>query len=127
MNSLTFSQGLSPQVQIIENDTLFCFTIGQSKTIARHLTNSAYCDSLEGEYVTNIKRLNEINKVKDTTIIQLQHKIINLNSIADNNSQSIEKLQDIVKIKDRKLRNSRFHKTLLIIGGGIAGGILLIK
>ncbi len=127
MNSWSFSQGLSPQVQIIKNDTLFCFTIGQSKTIARHLTNSAYCDSLEGEYVTNIERLNEINKVKDTTIIQLQHKINNLNSIADNNTQSIEKLQDLVEIKDRKLRHSRFHKTLLIIGGGIAGGILLIK
>lgn len=106
---------------------MFCFTIGQSKTIARHLTNSTYCDSLEGEYVTNIERLNEINKVKDTTIIQLQHKIINLNSIADNNSQSISKLQNLVEVKDRKLRHSRFHKTLLIIGGGIVGGILLIK
>ncbi len=127
MNSLSFSQGLSPQVQIIENDTLFCFTIGQSKTIARHLTNSAYCDSLEGEYVTNIGRLNKTIIANDIAIAKLDTMIINLNSIADNNSQSIAKLQDLVEIKDRKLRHSRFHKTLLIIGGGIAGGILLIK
>ncbi len=124
---MSFSQGLSPQVQIIENDTLFCFTIGQSKTIARHLTNSAYCDSLEIEYVTNIELLKGINSTKDITISQLQHKINNLNLIADNNLQSIESLRGLVEIKDKKLRHSGTHKKLLTLALVIAGTVAIIK
>jgi len=127
MSSWSFSQGLSPQIQIIENDTLFCFTIGQSKTIARHLTKSAYCDSVESEYERKIALLNKINNAKDITIINLEGKIINLNLIVDNNDQSIGTLQKLVATKDKKLRNSRIGKKLLTLGLAIAGTIAIIK
>jgi len=127
MNSYCFSQGLSPQVQIIENDTLFCFTIGQSKTIAKHLANSVYCDSLEIEYITNIDLLREINSTKDITIANQEHKLSNLSSIIDNNSQSINGLLKVIQKKDKKLRRSRSHKKLLTLGIAIAATIAIIK
>lgn len=127
MNSFCFSQSLSPQVQIINNDTLFCFTIGQSKTIAKHLSNSVYCDSLEIEYITNIDLLREINSTKDITITDQEHKIGNLSSIIDNNSQSINGLLKVIQKKDKKLRRSRSHKKLLTLGLAIAGTIAIIK
>lgn len=127
ISSWSFSQTLSPQVQIIKNDTLFCFTVSQSKTIARHLANSAYCDTLEIGYITYIELLRKINSTKDNTITQLQHKINNLNSIVDNNTQSIENLNKVVEIKDKKLRRSGRHKKLLTLGLVALGVIALVK
>lgn len=91
------------------------------------MVNSVYCDSLEYEYLTTITLLNEINRTKDATISWQQHKISNLNSIVDNNTQSISSLQKLVEVKDKKLRRSGTHKKLLILGLAIAGTIAIIK
>lgn len=127
MSFWSFSQTLEPSIQIIEDDTLYCFSYNQLNTVGKHLANSRYCDSLEVKYVTNIERLNEINRVKDTTIVQLQHKIINLNTIGNNNVQSIGTLQKLVETKDKKLRRSGTHKKLLTLGLVIIGIVAIIN
>ena len=91
------------------------------------MSNSVFYDSLEVEYVTNIELLKGINSTKDITISQLQHKINNLNLIADNNTQSIDSLKGLVEIKDKKLRRSGTYKKLLTLGLIIAGVIVIIK
>lgn len=127
MSFLSFSQGLKPSIHIIKSDTLYCFSTKQINTVGKHLANSRYCDSLEIEHEKKIVQLNRKMDAKDFTIIKLEKKTANQNSIIDDNTQSIDALNELVEVKDKKLRRSGMHKKFLTLGLVIVGVIAVIK
>lgn len=121
-----FSQNLKPTVQQIDDDTVFCFTINQSREIAKRIESGSYKDSIASRLEQENTRLHLITLKKDTTISSLETKILNLDSINQYQEVNIELLNKTIRAKDRKIKRSRFHKTLLGIGLGVITVIAII-
>ena len=77
MSFSAFSQSLTPKVQVQNKDTLFCFTIPQSKVIAKHLENGRYCDSVLTKTENEIDLLNQLQTVNDSSMLILKMKTEN--------------------------------------------------
>ena len=122
-----FSQNLKPTVQQINEDTVFCFTIGQSKEIAKRIESGAYKDSIATRLELENSRLHLIAQKKDTTISSLETKIANLDTINRNQVVNIDLLNTTIKSQQRKIKRSKFHKALLSIGLGILAVIAIIN
>ncbi|MCB9448701.1 MAG: hypothetical protein H6585_10190 [Flavobacteriales bacterium] len=126
MSFTAFSQALTPKVQLIDGDTVFCFSIEQSRIIAKHLEKGKYCDSLVVQHEQNEKVLKEAVAVKDSTIEKLESKTENLNSIIDNDRESMEHMKRTIDIKDKEIRKQKFHKRILGVAVIVIGIIAII-
>jgi len=114
-----FSQGLTPTVQVLNGDIVFCFTIPQSKEIAKRIEANQWCDSMiiaQGEMV---ELLNQSMGVQDSVAASLQWKMKNLEVINQNQATNMDYLKESLKAKDKKLKKSKVHKVLLGIGLGL--------
>ena len=122
-----FSQNLNlkPTVQQIKGDTLFCFTIAQSKEIAEHIERGFYQDSIASRLELENTRLYLIFNKQDSVISMLELKANNLESITRNQTVNIELLNSTIQIQKKKLKRSKLHKTLLSIGLGAAIAITI--
>lgn len=127
MSCSAFSQDLKPTVQQINEDTVFCFTIGQSKEIAKRIESGTYKDSIAARLELENSRLHLIAQKKDTTISSLETKVGNLDTINRNQEVNIELLNDTIKSQQRKIKRSKFQKALLSIGIGIVTVIAIIN
>ena len=121
-----FSQNLKPTVQQIDNDTVFCFTISQSREIAKRIESGLYKDSIASRLEQENTRLHLIALKKDTAISSLETKVLNLDSINRNQEVNIELLNTTIRAKDRKIKRSKFQKALLGIGLGVITMIAII-
>lgn len=127
MSCSAFSQGLKPTVQQINEDTVFCFTIGQSKEIAKRIESGTYKDSIATRLELENSRLHLLAQKKDTTISSLEAKVSNLDTINRNQVVNIELLNTTIQSQERKIRRGKFHKTLLGIGLAIITAIAIIN
>lgn len=121
----SISQDLKPIVQHIKTEKYFCFDLKQSREIAIRLERARFQDSI-------IRKLDFSRKLKDSLLVKkdsvlsrmrLQHT--NLMMVSENGNEQILFLENQLKFKNKKLKQSKFHKILL--GGGllILSGILL--
>jgi hypothetical protein len=103
----------------LDGDTLFCFTIPQSKVLAKQIQSNTYCDSLIGEQEVLIGLLEKSGITKDNINNQLETKIVNLNTINQNQDSETQLLEKYLEVKEKKLKRSKTHRVLLSIGLGI--------
>jgi hypothetical protein len=113
VSSTTFSQGLKPIVQRINNDTLFCFTLPQAKDIARRIVKAEYSDSI----IQHLERENEVLVaviVKKDSIIRLVEANSKLvEAINVNQEALIIGQQDALKEKKKEVRRAKRQKAVL--------------
>ena len=122
-----FSQSLTPKVQVQNKDTLFCFTISQSKAIAKHLENSKYCDSVLTQTENEVELLNQLQVVNDSSILILTMKTGNQQSIITNQDAVIGNLNNDLKQSEKKFRRERWQKRLFAAGTFIFAVLTIIK
>jgi len=119
ISSSAFSQGLTPTVQVLDGDTVFCFTIPQSKEIAKRIEANQWCDSMMVEQEIMVDLLNHSVAVKDSVAIHLTRKANNMEVINQNQETNMDYLNESLKLKDKKLKKNKVHKVLLGIGLGL--------
>ncbi len=122
-----FSQSLIPKVQVQNKDTLFCFTIPQSKVIAKHLENSTYCDSVLTQTENEVDLLNQLQVVKDSSILVLKMKTENQQYIIGNQDGIIRNLNTDLKRSEKKYRNERWQKRLFAAGTFLFAALAILK
>ncbi len=122
-----FSQSLIPKVQVQNKDTLFCFTIQQSKVIAEHLENSTYCDSVLIQTENEVELLNQLQIVNDSSIMVLKMKTENQQYIIGNQDGIIQNLNTNLKRSEKKYRNERWQKRLFAAGTFLFAALAILK
>lgn len=122
-----FSQSLIPKVQVQNKDTLFCFTIPQSKVIAKHLENSTYCDSVLTQTENEVDLLNQLQAVNDSSILVLKMKTENQQYIIGNQDGIIQNLNTDLKRSEKKYRNERWQKRLFAAGTFLFAALAILK
>ena len=122
-----FSQSLIPKVQVQNKDTLFCFTIPQSKVIAKHLENSTYCDSVLTQTENEVDLLNQFQTVNDSSILVLKMKTENQQYIIGNQDGIIQNLNTDLKRSEKKYRNERWQKRLFAAGTFLFAALAILK
>jgi hypothetical protein len=127
MSFSAFSQSLIPKVILQNKDTLFCFTIPQSKVIAKHLENSTYCDSVLTKTENEIELLNQLQVANDSSIIVLKMKTDNQQFIISNQQGVIGNLNMDLKQSEKKYRNERWQKRLFAAGTFIFAALAILK
>jgi hypothetical protein len=107
------SQSLTPKVQAQNKDTVFCFTIPQSKVIAKHLQNSRYCDSVLVQTENEVELLNQLQAVNDSSLLIMKMKTENLH---------LE-----VQQTEKKLKSERWQKRLFAVGFFVISIVAIVK
>lgn len=110
------SQSLKPKVRVENKDTLFCFTIPQSKVIAKHLENSRYCDSVLTETENQVELLNQLQVVNDSSLLVMKMKTENQQTMIANQQEVIGDLDLKLKQSEKKFKNERWQKRLFALG-----------
>lgn len=100
MSFTTFSQSLTPEVLLKGNDSLFCFTITQSKELAKLVSDGAYGDSIAQVRELEVKEITEM-------AIRMQHNLDLINGV--NN-----KLREEVALKEGQTVNCEKEKEVII-------------
>lgn len=122
-----FSQSLIPKVQVQNKDTHFCFTIPQSKVIARHLENSTYCDSVLTQTENEVELLNQLQAVNDSSLLVFKMKTENQQYIITNKDGIIQNLNVDLKRSEKKYRNERWQKRLFAAGTFLFAALAILK
>lgn len=121
------SQSLTPKVVVQNKDTLFCFTIPQSKVIAKNLEGNRYCDSVLTQTENEVELLNQLQAVNDSSILILKMKTENQQSIIINQDAVIGNLDNDLKQSEKKIRRERWQKRLFAAGTFIFAVLTIIK
>lgn len=121
------SQSLTPKVRVESKDTLFCFTIPQSKVIAKHLENSRYCDSVLIQTERQVELLNQLQAVNDSSILIMKMKMENQQTMLTNNQTVIGDLNVKLEQSEKKFKNERWQKRLFAAGFFLMGIVAIIK
>ena len=121
------SQVLKPVIQKTDKDTLFCFTLGQSKLIAKELEKSAFCDTILLSQETALKILQELEAGKDSAFYVLKMKSSNQEEIIANRDFHIHKLNIELEKKDKQIKKVIRQKRLLGLGMFLVGIVAIVK
>ena len=127
MSCSIFSQGIKPQKQLIGKDTCFCFTIPQSKIIARDLQKGVYNDSILAQTECELEALKEQKLVNDTATNVLQIKIKNQTQIITNQETALQMVTGDLLVSKKKERNQLWQKRLFAVTTFIGLGFAIIK
>ncbi len=121
------SQSLTPKVQVQNKDTVFCFTIPQSKVIAKHLENSRYCDSVLMQTESEIELLHQLEAVNDSSLLIMKMKTENQQTIILNQETIIGDLHLKVQQTEKKLKGERWQKRLFALGFFVISVVAIVK
>ena len=124
LSSSTYSQDLTPTVQRSGNDTLLCFTVGQSKYIAKQVVHAQYCDSIVGSLNKQKASLIEARERQTDISKALNEKVKNLNIMLSNDSTIIEvkDLQIAAEKKEvKRQKRQKIFAVFLAVITGVAG------
>lgn len=127
MSFLASSQNLTPKVQIQNKDTVFCFTIPQSKVIAKHLQNSKYCDSVLVQTENEVELLNQLQAVNDSSLLIMKMKTENQQTVILNQESVIGDLHLKVQQTEKKLKSERWQKRLFAVGFFVISVVAIVK
>ena len=124
---MAFSQDLKPKILDIDGQRHFCFTVEQSRYIAKRLEFA----SLQGRIIDTLKaersRWTELLQRKDSIIVKLEGKVENLSLIRDNDRTRLDVLGETIVKQNRKLKRCRLERWLF--GGGllVLTGMIIAK
>lgn len=121
------SQSLKPKVRLENKDTLFCFTIPQSKVIAKHLENSRYCDSVLTQTENEVELLNQLQTVKDSSLLIMKMKTENQQTMMINQNAVIGDLNLKLEQTEKKLKSERWQKRLFAAGFFVMTVLTILK
>lgn len=110
---------LTPIVQQLQNDTVFCFKIGQARALAKLIVKGQFQDSIASELEVENTRLFQVLGTKDSTISKLEMTVMNFEQIGQNQQQSMVLLEGTIQAQRKQIKRTRFHRTLLAIGLGV--------
>lgn len=127
MNFSVFSQRLTPKVQVQNKDTLFCFTIPQSKIIAKHLQNSTYCDSVLMQTESEAKLLDQLKLAKNGSMLLLKLKSDNQQKIITNQDAAIGNLTKELEQSEKKFRKQRWLKRFFAASAFVIAAVAVFK
>ena len=127
MSFSIFSQGIKPRIQLIGKDTFFCFTIPQSKIIAKDLEKGRYCDSIRIQTECELEAIKEQTQAKDTTILILQEKIRNQTAMAGNQNTITQTLTEDLQASKKSERKERLQKRFFAVTTFIFLGFAILK
>lgn len=121
------SQNLTPKVQVQNKDTVFCFTIPQSKVIAKHLENSRYCDSVLMQTENEVELLHQLQAINDSSLVIMKMKSENQQTIMLNQEAVIGDLHLEVQQTEKKLKSERWQKRLFAAGFFVMTVVTILK
>ena len=112
----SFSQSLKPIVQKLNNDTLFCFSLSQSRELAKLLVSGAYNDSIAQSLSKENKRLYTVLDNKERQINNLNLKVTFTNQIVENQKENLRSLEGYLEQRDKKLKRVKRQKKWMLVG-----------
>ncbi|WP_299213740.1 hypothetical protein [uncultured Dokdonia sp.] len=123
----SFSQGLKPIVYPIDGESYFCFTLWQSKYIAKTFEKAKLQQGIINLLEDQKKELLLLQEVKDSTILFLEKKNTNQSLVIDNKNLAYKALVIDNKALTKKVKRQGFTNT--VFGGAILVlvGVLIIK
>ena len=127
MSFTASSQHLTPKIRLENKDTLFCFTIPQSKVIAKHLENSRYCDSTLAQTENQVELLNQLQVVNDSSMLVMKMKTENQQTMLDNQDAVIGGLNLKLEQSEKKFKSERWQKRLFAAGFFLMGIVAIVK
>ncbi len=127
MSYMSFSQDLKPKLHQIDEQWHFCFTFSQSLKIAELLETGAYNETLVKRLSQSNQRYQVLAKQKDEIIGTQKKKVANLLLVSENYERSQRLWQERLQARDRIIKRSKLHKTLLSIGVVVLGTIVITK
>lgn len=124
---IAISQDLKPSVQNIEDKKYFCFTIKQSRFIAKRLEKGLFQDSIINVMKLRSLRWQLLTQKKDTIIFKLEDKVENLSLVHQNDGEQIKELNLTIKKQNRRIKRNKFERWFF--GGGllVLTGIIIAK
>ncbi len=127
MSFISISQDLTPKIREIDKLPHYCFTIAQSREIAKLLELGKYNDSLVNNLSLNIKRFELVTQKKDSIISFQSDQLENYAMVVNNNDRTILLLEETIKRKEKKIKRSKLHKILLGISLVALGTLIISK
>jgi 23S rRNA U2552 (ribose-2'-O)-methylase RlmE/FtsJ len=127
MSFSIFSQGIKPKVQVIGKDIFFCFTVPQSKIVARGLQKEIYNDSILAQTECELEALKEQKVVSDTAKAVLKTKIENQTKIMRNQEAALQTITNDLQVSKKRERNQRLGKRLFAVTTFILLGFAILK
>lgn len=124
---ISISQDLTPKIREIDEFSHYCFTIEQSREIAKLLELGKYNDSLVNSLSLNIKRFELVTRKKDSIISFQSDQLDNYSIQVTNNDRTIMLLEESIKRKEKKIKRSKLHKILLGISLVALGTLVISK
>jgi hypothetical protein len=127
MSFTGFSQVLTPKVEISEADTFFCFTLPQSRIIAKELLHAQYSDSI----VMALEEKNclqyELILKKDSIIASQSAMISNYSVLQKTYEGKLEALTKALAYEQKKARRYKRISWLTGIGMVALGVTAAVK
>ena len=120
-----FSQNLKPRVQLLNEDTVFCFTINQSKEIAKLIEKGSYLDTISTLLETENSRLFLVLAKKDSIITKLEKMVANEVLISGHRQDNIKLLESTVKAQNKNIKRTKFHRNILVLTLGVITGFAI--
>ena len=121
------SQNLTPKIQQQDKDTLFCFTIAQSRSIAKHLEQGRYCDSLLRQTETETDQLNKLLCISDSSLMATTQKITNQELMLRNQQTELTTVNLKLQQTEKKYKSERWQKCLFFVTTVSLGVWLIMK
>lgn len=118
---------LRPIVHQLQNDTVFCFKIGQARELAKLIVKGQFQDSIASRLEIENFRLFKVLEAKDSTISKLEVKALNIEQITQNQQQSMILLEKTIQAQNKQIKRTKFQRTLLGLGLGIITVVAIAK
>lgn len=112
---------------MIGKDTCFCFTIPQSKIIAKDLQKGLYSDSILAQTEYELETLKEQKLVNDTATNILQIKIKNQGQMISNKETALQMVTGDLLVSKKHERSQLWQKRLFAFTTFIALSFAIIK
>lgn len=124
---ISISQNLVPKVQRIKNEKYYCFTIAQSRDIAKLMELGKYNDSLVNSLSKTVKKFQLLTQNKDSIISFQSDKLENYEIMVHNHDRTMLLLEESVKRKEKKIKRGKLHKILLGVSLVALGTLIISK
>ena len=124
---MSTSQILRPRLQIIERDTCFCFSVKQSKILARELESNRYCDSILLRTQRQVDTFNQLLTTSDSCVEVLELKVANQQKMIDNQDAFADSITDDLQKVMKQVHSQRWQKEFFIMTAIIFGSLFTIQ
>lgn len=124
---ISISQDLTPKVQQTGNEKRYCFTIAQSREIAKLLELGKYNDSLVSSLSLANQRFQLLIQKKDSIISFQSDKLENYAMVQQNNDKTIFLLEERLAQQERKVKRGKLQKILLGVSLVVLGTLVISK